>query len=82
MYWLNLVSSRVCETLAKLMLKWTKPVVIVKFLNPNVVLLANPETGVTVRKAHISQLKLYRIQGVSSFCFEKCVCATRILCGL
>jgi hypothetical protein len=58
-YKLNLMSSKVKRTSAKMLLKWSKPVVIVKFLTPNVVQLANPETGVIVRKAHVSQLKVY-----------------------
>jgi len=33
--------------------------VVAKILRPNVVLLANPETGVIVRRAHVSQLKAY-----------------------
>jgi hypothetical protein len=55
-YKLNLMSSKVERTSANMLLKWSKPVVIVKFLTPNVVQLANPETGVIVRKAHVSQL--------------------------
>jgi len=30
-----------------------------KIVRPNVVLLANPETGVIVRRAHVSQLKTF-----------------------
>jgi len=37
--------------------------VIAKFLKPNVVLLANAETGVVVRKAHVSQIKKYHNEG-------------------
>ena len=43
----------------KLELKWSKPMVIVKFLRPNVVQLAVAESGVLARKAHVSQLKRY-----------------------
>ena len=43
----------------KLELKWSVPMVIVRFLKPNVVQLAMPESGVIIRKAHVSQLKSY-----------------------
>ena len=33
--------------------------VVAKILRPNMVLLANPETGVIVRRAHVSQLEAY-----------------------
>ena len=48
----------------KLELKWSVPLVIVRFLKPNVVQLAMPESGVIVRKAHVSQLKPYYQKGV------------------
>jgi hypothetical protein len=38
----------------KLGLKWSKPMVIAKFFKPNVVLLANANTGVGVKKAQVS----------------------------
>jgi hypothetical protein len=59
MYRLNLVSSKARNVSAKLLLKWSHPVTVAKFVRPNVVLLANPETGVVVRRAHVSQLKAY-----------------------
>jgi len=40
-------------------LKWSKTMVIVKFLKPSVVQLAVAENGVLARKAHVSQLKKY-----------------------
>ena len=43
----------------KLELKWSKPMVNVKFLKPSVVQLAVAENGVLARKAHVSQLKRY-----------------------
>ena len=43
----------------KLELKWSKPMVIVKFLQPNVFRLAFAESGVLARKAHVGQLKKY-----------------------
>ena len=43
----------------KVELKWSVPMVIVRFLKPNVVQLAMPESGVIIRKAHVSQLKPY-----------------------
>ena len=48
---------------AKLELRCSKPMVIAKFLKPNVVQLANAETGVVVRKAHVCQLKKYQKDG-------------------
>lgn len=58
-YHMSLAGSKARNSLAKLLLKWSKPIVIAKFIRPNVVLLANPDTGVIVRRAHISQLKAY-----------------------
>ena len=43
----------------KLEFKWSVPMVIVRFLKHNVVQLAMPESGVIIRKAHVSQLKSY-----------------------
>jgi hypothetical protein len=57
MYRLHNVSSKARNVSANLLVKWSTPVVIVKFARPNVVLLANRETGVSVRRAHVSQLK-------------------------
>ena len=58
-YRLNLISSKGQNNSAKLLLLWSKPLIIAKFVKPNVVLLANPDTGVIVRRAHVSQLKAY-----------------------
>jgi hypothetical protein len=44
-YHLNLDSSKALNVLVKLLLKWSKPVVIAEFARPNVVLLANSDTG-------------------------------------
>ena len=44
---------------AKLKLRWSKPMVITKIVRPNVVLLAHPDTGVIIRRVHVSQLKKY-----------------------
>lgn len=55
-YRMNLASSKAHNISAKLLLRWSKPVVIAKILRPNVVLLANPDTGVIGRRAHVSQL--------------------------
>jgi len=60
LYRLNLVSSKAQNVSAKLLLKWSRPMTIAKFVRPNVVLLANPEKGVIVRRAHVSQLKAFR----------------------
>ena len=54
-YRLNLVSSKAQKVTAKLMLRWSKPMVIAKMVRPNVVQLANPDTGVIVRRAHVSR---------------------------
>jgi hypothetical protein len=51
------VSSKAREVSAKMSLRWFEPTVIVKEVRPNVVLLVHPDTGVTVRRAHVSQLK-------------------------
>jgi hypothetical protein len=59
MYRLHNVSSKVRNVTAKLLLKWSPPVVITKFARPSFVLLANRETGVVIRRAHVSQLKAY-----------------------
>jgi hypothetical protein len=56
-YHLKLVSSKAQDVTAKMMLRWSKPMVIVKEIRPNVVLLAHPDTGVIARRAHVSQLK-------------------------
>jgi hypothetical protein len=52
-------SSKLHQHSAKSDYKWSMPLVIAKFVSPVTVALANPETGVVVRKAHISQLKYY-----------------------
>ena len=59
LYRQNVLSSKARNISAKLSMKWSQPVVIAKILRPNVVLLANPGTGVIVRRAHVSQLKPY-----------------------
>jgi len=56
-YKLKLSSSKAQNITAKLLLRWSVPVVIAKITRPNVVLLANPDTGVIIRRAHVSQLK-------------------------
>ena len=58
-YRLNLTSSKNQNISAKLQLRWSKPMVIAKIVRPNVVLLANTDTGVIIRRAHVSQLKKY-----------------------
>jgi hypothetical protein len=56
-YRTNLASSKAQNILAKLLLRWSKPMVIAKIVKPNVVLLAKSETRVIGRRAHVSQLK-------------------------
>jgi hypothetical protein len=57
--WMRLASSEANNISAKFLLSWSKPVVIAKIVRSNVVLLANPEMGVIVRRAHVTQLKAY-----------------------
>jgi hypothetical protein len=59
LYRLNVASSKARGISAKLLFRWSKPHVIAKLVRPNVVLLANPETGVIIRKAHVTQLMPY-----------------------
>ena len=62
-YRVKVISSNGKGVSAKLELKWSKPMVIAKFLKPNLVQLANAETGVILRKAHVCQLKRYHKDG-------------------
>ena len=59
MYKKELVSSKAQNITGKLLLRWSEPLVIAKIVNSNNILLANSCAGVTVRKAHVSQLKAY-----------------------
>jgi hypothetical protein len=54
---LHPLSSRSHQRSAKLDWKWSAPLKIAKFVSPVTILLANPDTGVIVRKAHVSQVK-------------------------
>jgi hypothetical protein len=56
-------SSKVLRRSAKLENKWSEPFLVAKFLTRVTVHLANPDTGVLVRKAHVSQLKKYFCSG-------------------
>jgi len=56
-YRLTLVSSKGQDRTAKMMLRWSRPYTIAREIRPNVVLLADPNTGVVVKRAHVSQLK-------------------------
>jgi hypothetical protein len=49
--------SRPHQRSAKLDFRWSVPLVIAKFVSPVTAVLANPDTGVIVRKAHESQPK-------------------------
>jgi hypothetical protein len=53
------LSSKVQQRSAKLDFKWSVPLTVTKYVSPVTVLLANPDTGVVVRKAHVSQIKVY-----------------------
>jgi hypothetical protein len=52
-------SSQTSQKSAKIAKKWSDPLVIAMYLTPVPVQLANQQTGVVVRKAHVSQLKMY-----------------------
>jgi hypothetical protein len=52
-------SSKALKRSAKIENKWSNPLLIVKFLTKVTVQLANPDTGVILKKAHVSQLKKY-----------------------
>lgn len=52
-------SSRLRQRSAKLDLKWSEPLLVAKVVTPVTVWLANPDTGVIIRRAHVSQLKRY-----------------------
>ena len=53
----NLLSNNVQKSTVKLSLRYSEPLVISKFVNQTNVLLAKPNTGVKVRRAHVNQLK-------------------------
>jgi hypothetical protein len=54
---LHPLSSKSCQRSAKLDYQWSAPLVIAKFVSPVTAVLANPDMGVLVRKAHVPQLK-------------------------
>jgi hypothetical protein len=56
---LHPLSSKPLQQSAKIASKWAGPFVVVKFLTKVKVQLANPDTGVIVKKAHVSQIKKY-----------------------
>ena len=58
-YRLHVLSSKAQNLSAKLALKWSKPVIVAEIVRPNAVLLANTDTGVIIRRAHVTQLKPY-----------------------
>lgn len=64
-YRVKALSSRGKNVSAKLGLKWSKPMIIVTFFKPNIVQLANSDTGVVVTKAHVCQLEGYHQEGSS-----------------
>jgi len=59
MYKEHPMSSKARNISGKLLLRWSKPVVISRIVNDNNVVLTDPVTGETVRKAHVSQLESY-----------------------
>jgi hypothetical protein len=46
--------SKSCQRSAKLDFKWSVLLTITRFVSPVMALLANPDTGVIIRKAHVS----------------------------
>jgi len=56
---LHVLSSKRKRISSKMKPRCSGPVTIASFLRPNDVQLANPVTCIIVRKAHVSQLKLY-----------------------
>jgi hypothetical protein len=60
MYRLNSASSKAENVLAKLLLRSSNPMTIVKFEGPNLTILANPETCVIVRRAYVSQIEAFK----------------------
>jgi hypothetical protein len=56
---LHPTSSRILKRSVKLENTLSVPLVVAKFLSAVTVQLANPDTGVFVRKAHVSQLKKF-----------------------
>jgi hypothetical protein len=54
---LHPLNSKSRQRSTKLDYKWSVPLVIVKFVSTLTALLASPDAGVIIRKAHISQLK-------------------------
>jgi hypothetical protein len=75
-------SSKSQQRSAKLDFKWSMPLVIVKYVFPVTVLLANPDTGVIIRKAHVSQLKPH-FSGRQSLCSGIFMCCLGdYICGI
>jgi hypothetical protein len=54
---LHQLRSKLQQRSAKLDHKWSVPLTITRFVSPVMVLLANSDTGVIIRKEHVSQLK-------------------------
>jgi Tfp pilus assembly protein PilZ len=56
---MHALSSKAKKYSAKLSNKWSSPLLIAQFLTGVTVQLAKPETGVKVKKAHVTHLKRY-----------------------
>jgi hypothetical protein len=56
-YRLTLVRDKVTNFPAKMLMRWSRHVEVPRVVGPNLVLFANPETGVIIRRAHVSHLK-------------------------
>lgn len=59
MYRLHHQSRAVDKINAKLLPVWSEPLIIQAFTSPVTVILVDPKTGKTVRRAHVSQLKKF-----------------------
>ena len=55
----HVLSAKGKQITAKISNEWSGPLVIARFATPVTVVLANPDTGVIVRKAHVSLVKKY-----------------------
>jgi hypothetical protein len=56
---LNVVSSKAQNISAKMLMRWSKPMVVSKLVGHNTIFLVSPDTGVIGGRAHVSQVKAY-----------------------
>jgi hypothetical protein len=67
---------------AKLSNKWSSPLLIARFLTVVTAQLANPETGVMVKKAHVTHLMRYFRQNTGSSWFRTAAASIPYYLGL